>query len=259
MTISLNIQQNLTTVNFKKFNGIRKKEWLVVHYYGAFGSAEENCAYFKSVYRKASAHYFVDDTDVWQSVKDNDIAWHCNDPSGIGMYRDLCNNLNSIGIEMRPYKINPKSKLAVDKDWYFHEETINRTIQLIKLKMEEYGIDHDHVIRHYDASTKWCPRPFIGDDINEYYKVPGNVMWARFKARLKEDDSEMTQEQFNQMMDEYLNQQKKQQPSDWSKEARLWAEDKKLILGDSDGNMQYKAPVTREQMIVFMQRLHNLK
>ena len=53
--------------------------------------------------------------------------------------------------------------------------------------MAKYGIDADHVIRHYDVTAKWCPRPWMGDDINTYYGKTGNQLWTEFKAGLEDD------------------------------------------------------------------------
>jgi N-acetylmuramoyl-L-alanine amidase len=39
--------------------------------------AKSNVNYFANNETKSSAHYFVDETEVWQSVKDTDTAWHC--------------------------------------------------------------------------------------------------------------------------------------------------------------------------------------
>ena len=36
-----------------------------------------NRNYFSQPNRNASAHYFVDESNVVQSVKDTDTAWHC--------------------------------------------------------------------------------------------------------------------------------------------------------------------------------------
>lgn len=73
-----------------------------------------------------------------------------------------------------------------------------------------------------------------------------------------EEDDDMTQEQFSKMMDAWLAQLAQQEPSDWSQDAREWAESSGLIRGDAEGNKQYKGFVTREQLVVFMQRLKNL-
>lgn len=70
-------------------------------------------------------------------------------------------------------------------------------------------------------------------------------------------DEEMTQEQFNKMMNTYLSGLKDEKPSDWSKDAREWAEKNNIIAGDENGNMNYKGFVTREQLVVFLMRLFN--
>ena len=69
------------------------------------------------------------------------------------------------------------------------------------------------------------------------------------------EEPEMTQAQFDSMMEDYLARLAQQEPSDWSKEEREWCEDNGLIKGDENGDKQYKMFVTREQMAVFMQRL----
>ena len=70
----------------------------------------------------------------------------------------------------------------------------------------------------------------------------------------KEDD-QMTAEQFDKLMQGWLEKLKNEPPSQWSQEARQWAEDTGLISGDTQGNLQYRSPVTREQLVVFLQRL----
>ena len=57
------------------------------------------------------------------------------------------------------------------------------------------------------------------------------------------------------MMDAYLDALAKKEPSDWSGEAREWAEKEGIIAGDGNGNMMYRAFATREHMIVFIHRL----
>lgn len=71
----------------------------------------------------------------------------------------------------------------------------------------------------------------------------------------KGGEEELTQEQFNTMMDAYLDALAKKEPSDWSGEAREWAEKEGIIAGDGNGNMMYRAFATREHMIVFIHRL----
>lgn len=74
-----------------------------------------------------------------------------------------------------------------------------------------------------------------------------------------EEDEEVTQEQFNKMMDTYLAGLAKQQPQDWSKTARDWAEGTGLIKGDEHGNKCYQSFCTREQMVQFLYRFKDIK
>lgn len=160
----MNINKLLTTVNFKKGNG-RQIKYLVLHYVGATGNAKANCEYFKDVYRGASAHYFVGHSgEVWQSVLDTDISWHC----GANTYKHpYCRNSNSIGIEMCCKRKN-------NGTWYFEESTVKSTIELTKMLMAKYNIPIENVIMHYHVTGKICPEPFVRDA----------TAWNSFKASL---------------------------------------------------------------------------
>ena len=68
----------------------------------------------------------------------------------------------------------------------------------------------------------------------------------------------MTQEEFNAMMNHWLRAREEAEPSSYSEEARAWAEASGLIKGDLEGNKQYKSFCTREQMMVFLHRLHRM-
>lgn len=79
------------------------------------------------------------------------------------------------------------------------------------------------------------------------------------RAYNRGDDEEMiTQEQFNKMMDTYLKEMSKQAPSEWSKNAREWAENSGLVKGDNTGAKAYKAPVTKETLVTMLQRFHEM-
>ena len=247
----IDIIKNLTNRNYSTRTD-RKIEYLVIHYYGAFGSAEANTRYFKDVYRGSSAHYFIDEKGIWQSVEDKNDAWHCGG-SGVGLLKGICKNANSLGIELRPNKIDRGSTSSSDLDWYFEPEVLDIAIPFIQQKMEEYGLGIERVVRHGDVTGKLCPRPFIGDDGNTYYNESGNQLWAEFIQRI-EGEGAMTQEQFNKLMDTYLDGLRSQEPSQWSEEPRKWAESNGIIV-----DTQYKDYVTREQMVAFLHRLSQLQ
>lgn len=139
--------------------------YLVVHYTGAPGTARNNGAYFASRGDiGASAHYFVDAQDIVQSVPDSGRAWHC----GAASYRHPeCRNDNSIGVELCCYQ-------DAAGRWRFDPATVANAVQLVRSLMAQYGIDTDHIVRHYDVTGKVCPEPFVRDAL----------AWAEFKARL---------------------------------------------------------------------------
>jgi len=99
---------------------------------------------------------------------------------------------------------------------------------------------------HRWFANKACPGEWL-------YSRHGQI--AEEVNKRLEGEEEMTQEQFNQMMDVYLTQQETKEPSDWSADSRNWAEGEGIIAGDTNGNKMYKAFCTREQMAVFLHRL----
>ncbi len=172
----LNIHKNLTKVNFNGYSGkaCDRVKYIVIHYTGNNGdTAYGNTNYFKSVNRNASAHYFVDESEIWQCVDDRDIAWHCG-TSGT-YYHKYCRNNNSIGVELCSRK---------DKNggFYFSGKTVDNAVKLVKSLMKKYGVTKENVIRHYDVTHKNCPAPF----------VENAQAWSDFRARIAEkEDNEM--------------------------------------------------------------------
>lgn len=152
------IRDNLTNVNYTW--NTNWPEWIVIHNTAngtsAEGTAYANTQYFKDYDRSASAHLFIDDGDiVWRCVRDTDSAWHCGDSYS----RNGCTNYNSIGIET-----------CERADGSFSEHEIDVLSWLVPQLMEKYGIDADHVCRHYDVTTKICPAGYIDNDAWEELK-----------------------------------------------------------------------------------------
>lgn len=85
-----------------------------------------------------------------------------------------------------------------------------------------------------------------------YARIGG---YGRPDYSLVKEEEEMTQEQFNSMMNTWLEKQQDKEPADWSREAREWAEGKGIIAGDTNGKKMYRSFCTREQMVVFLHRL----
>lgn len=181
------IEKLLTPYNFTDKNSTERIKYIVIHYVGALGGAENNCRYYAGRYLGASAHYFVGfGGEIWQSVEDGDIAWHC----GASSYKHAeCRNSNSIGIELC---VRSRGSQAADsRDWYFEEATVKAAIELTKSLMQKYGIDAEHVIRHYDVTGKICPNPYVYNHTSH--------TWADFKKAIEAADEEMSKESMNKI------------------------------------------------------------
>ena len=153
------------STNFKR-GRISDIKFIVIHFTANNGdTAKNNADYFANNNNlSASAHYFVDENEVWQSVNDGDTAWHCG---GTSYKHPSCRNANSIGVEMC-------SRKDSSGKYYIKEETIKNTIELVKTLMAEHNIPIEHVIRHYDVTGKNCPAPL----------VENADKWVEFKNRL---------------------------------------------------------------------------
>ena len=148
-------------------------KYIVLHYTGNSGTsatAKGNANYFHTCDRKASAHYVVDENKtIYQCVPDNRAAWSVGDSrNGHGTFYGKCTNTNSISIEMVSHS---------NGSYYIPDATIQRAAELTRDLMKKYGIDANHVIRHYDVTTKACPEPMCGTTAK-------NKKWDAFKALL---------------------------------------------------------------------------
>ena len=161
-------------------------KYLVVHYTGNDGDTDENNGkYFANNVVKASAHYFVDDDSVTQSVPDDHVAWSvggskyadCTKTGG-GKYHGKCTNANSINVELCD---DVKNGVV-----YPSAKTIENAIELVKKLMKQYNIPASNVIRHFDVTGKKCPAYWVND-----------AKWkAEFLDKLSEAKTEAKTETF---------------------------------------------------------------
>jgi N-acetylmuramoyl-L-alanine amidase len=160
----LQIKKKLIKFNFNADENNPK--FIVIHDTGNTkkgANAEMHYQFFNGGDRQASAHYFVDDKEVIQTVLVKDKAWHCGD--GGGKYGIA--NYNSIGIEMC---------INLDGDY---NRMLENTIELVKYLIKEYRISIDNVVRHYDASRKNCPYTMSQNDW---------ALWKDFYKRIQNNE-----------------------------------------------------------------------
>lgn len=165
----------------RKNYGNRRKtkdiKYLVIHYTGNDGdSAKGNANYFKTHIVEASAHYFVDDNGIIQSVPDDFAAYSVGGrkyPScaktGGGRFYGKCTNANSISVELCDTRKNGK--------YDFTEKTLENAAELSRLLLKKYKIPVDNIIRHFDVTGKNCPALFVSDE----------KAWKAFKERIVDE------------------------------------------------------------------------
>lgn len=172
--------------NFRGRGG-KQIEYVVVHYdAGTKATARNNVDAFATHKTGTSAHYFVDENEVAQSVPEDMSAQHCGGRKYNGApapFHLKCINSNSIGIELC-------SRKNGWGEYYIPVATQNRGARLVADIMRRFHIDMAHVIRHYDVTGKHCPEPFVREprqwedfkDLVEKYLNP-----VEDKQEVKED------------------------------------------------------------------------
>lgn len=131
----------------RRAGGLGAIAYFDVHYTGGKGSAKNNCIYFATANRSASADFFIDkDGAIWEynNILDGYYTWHVGD--GRGKYG--ITNTNSVGVEVvsdgEDFTAAQRASLA---RLYAHCcSVLGRELS---------------VARHYDASRKQCPAPYV--------------------------------------------------------------------------------------------------
>lgn len=199
--------------------------YIVMHYTANNGdTARNNCDYYHRVGGlQASAHYFVDEYGVMQSVHEDDTAWHCG---ARAYWHPECRNANSIGIEMC-------SRKRADGSYYIKPETVANAAALAREIMQRYGIDTDHVLRHYDVTGKRCPMPWVDDP----------AQWDAFKASLapeeNTDEEEEDMTRYNTIED----------VPDWAQDTVRALMDAGALQGDEHGCIDLSRDMVRGMVI----------
>ncbi|WP_352400160.1 N-acetylmuramoyl-L-alanine amidase [Anaerotignum sp.] len=171
----------VATANRKNYGNVRDPKgikYIVIHYTANDGDSDEsNGRYFQDHIVEASAHYFVDDDSITQSVADNYVAWSVGGkkyPScattGGGEWHGKCTNNNSISVELCDSIRNGK--------YDFTPGTLENAVGLVQVLMKKYNVPIENVIRHFDVVGKICPRPFVEDE----------KAWEDFKERLVDEE-----------------------------------------------------------------------
>lgn len=217
--------------------------WIVLHFTANNGdTAQNNADYFAREVVKASAHYFVDPNEIYQSVKDTDTAWHCGRERGGSYYND-CRNANSIGIEM--------CSVIRNGVYVIPEETVKNAVELVRYLMARHHVPVSRVCRHYDVTHKECPEPWV--------RNPNQ--WENFKKMLTEKEVEdMTEQQTRAIAQQEIKKanakvyDRVQDCPEWAKDTVQRLVNKGFLQGDENGKLGLTEDLMR--VLVINDRAH---
>lgn len=144
--VTMNLNTSLISNNNSYANQVPK--YIVIHNTDNFAKGANAKAHAKAQhdgnFSGYSAHVYVDDTEAYQATPFDRGAWHVGVNYGGGLF-GICNNHNSIGIEM------------CVQAGYNYEKAFQNTVEICKMLMKKFGIDANHVVSHYDVCAKNCP------------------------------------------------------------------------------------------------------
>lgn len=156
----LNINESYLK-SHKCYVGQNKPTYIVIHetdnWAKGAGAKAHASAHYNGNLGNASVHYYVDDKEIYKTLNHEDGPWAVGDGDG----SSGITNRNSIDIEIC---VNPDSD---------YNTAYYNCVNLVNYLMSTTGIDKNNVVRHYDATGKWCPR-----------RILDNNWWGDFKGRL---------------------------------------------------------------------------
>lgn len=161
--------------------GTNQIKWIVIHYLGVPNADNPNL--YGGGY---GGHYNITrNGEIYKAADPKTaVVWHCGgglQGSDGHKYYKICTNYNSIGIENSVCYTDPSEKNpspSSDK-WYFTTATQKSLVFLVSKLMDEFNIDINHVIRHYDVTGKICPNPYVKNN-----KLKTSWTWDEFKNKL---------------------------------------------------------------------------
>ena len=225
-------------------------------------TAEALGTLFQNSSRSASSNYGVDkDGRIGLYVEEKDRSW-CSSSTAND---DRAVTIECASDTYHPYKFTDKCYESLVKLCVDICKRYNKT-KLIWLKDKDVTLAYEPKANemvltvHRWFANKACPGDWLYERLDDLASRVTTELAKNSQTTTPtqpiEEDVEMTQSNFNKMMDVWLTQQAKLSPADWSAAARKWAESNGYIKGDENGNKMYKKPVTREELV---QMLYNIK
>lgn len=211
-------------------------KYIVIHFTSNNGdTALNNCNYFSGANRGASAHYFIGDDGIYQSVPDKWAAWAVG---GTKIYKHpYCRNMNSISIEMC-------SRIGADGKYYIRDGIVEQTIKLTRYLMNKYNVPVENVLRHYDVWDKKCPAQWATEN---------SAGWTTFKEKVKailRNEEGLTVSQYEELIEKIKELDNKKADKsemiydcidhnmpEWAHKPVQWCLDNGIVSGTDDAHL----------------------
>lgn len=213
-------------------------------------TAEALGAWFAKSTTCASSNYGIDkDGRIGLYVEEKDRSW-CSSSTA--------NDNRAITVEcasdtFHPYRMNEVVFQSLVRLCIDVCKRYNKT-KLIWFNDKDTSLNYEPkkdemvITVHRWFANKACPGDWLYNRLGELATTVTNA--------LAEEDEDMTQEKFNEMMNTWITEQANKETSEnWSAEARAWAEQNGFIQGDDKGRKMYKKYITREEFITVVHRI----
>lgn len=152
-------------------------KFIVIHDTANTGKGADAMAHYRYLQhatRSGSAHYYVDDKEIVQTIDDSVVAWAVGDKwARKNATRDDVTNYNSISVELCINEGIDKAKAYQNLIW------------LTRYLMTKFNAE---VVRHFDATGKPCPRSWQANNWSQ---------WWRFKKELINMPSKWAEKDWN--------------------------------------------------------------
>ena len=134
---------------------------------------------------------------------------------------------SSIGIEMC-------SRKRADGSYYILPETVANAAALAREIMQRYGIDTEHVLRHYDVTGKRCPMPWVDDP----------AQWTAFLAMLTPENTTTDEED-----DDMVRYRKIEDVPAWARSDAQRLIDRGALRGNERGELDLSPDMLRTLIV----------
>lgn len=259
---------NSPLVTYKKISPNRTSprthaiDTITIHCVVGQWTAKQGCEYFAQSHVNASPNYFVgNDGSIGLCVPESDRSWCTGGSLKVLGNTGKMNDFRAVTIETASDTFDP---YAVTDAAY------NALIDLCTDICKRNG--KKKLLWFGDAKKTLQYNPKSDEMVMTVHRwfanktCPGDYLYARQAAIAKEvtrrlneeDDDDMTQEKFDEMLNNYLSRLAKEDATqDWELQAIAWAQKNGLMQGTGNGKMSPHSFMTRGQAATLFQRFAN--